>query len=128
MMPLWIPADLWRAVRKPIRKCHITMCQVERIVLSSFGSYRVLLREHKAHDLSQFDVVEEEMDVDRVGREFCWAVGLVVDEVVFCTHLHIGVVNVDGDWATECDCDRAITCEECPPYSLPQPLVRLGEL
>jgi hypothetical protein len=88
-------------------------------VLSSFGSYGILLREHEAHDLGKFDVVEKEVDVDGVRWEFCGSIGLVVDEVVFCTHLHIGVVDVDGDWTSKCDGYGAIASEECPPYSLP---------
>lgn len=65
------------------------MCQVERIVLSSFGCYRVLLREHEAHNLRQLDVVEEELDVNWVGRKLCGSIRLVVDEVVLGTHLHV---------------------------------------
>jgi hypothetical protein len=58
-------------------------------VLSSFGCHRVLLREHETHNLCQFNVVEEEVDMDRVWRKLCWPVGLVVDEVVFCAHFHV---------------------------------------
>lgn len=89
MVSLWLPPDLWWTMRKPIRECHVAVCQVKRIVLSSFGSYRVLLGEDKAHDFCEFDVIEEEVYVDRVGREFCRSIRLVVDEVVFGAHFHV---------------------------------------
>jgi hypothetical protein len=59
-----------------------------------------LLRQHKTHDLRQLDVVDKEVYVDWVWREFRRAIWLIFDEVVLGYHLHIGILRVDGYWSS----------------------------
>lgn len=88
-MPLGFPPYLWWAVLKPIRKRHVTVCKVKRIISSNLGSDGVLLRKHQTHDFAKLDIVEEELNVYGVGGVFRRSIGLIIDEVVFRHHLDI---------------------------------------
>lgn len=74
---------------KPIRKRHVTVCKVKRIISSNLGSDGVLLRKHQTHDFAKLDVVEEKLNVYGVRRVFRRSIGLIVNEVVFGDHLNI---------------------------------------
>lgn len=95
------------------------MRQVNRIVAPRFGRHRVLLRKNKAHDLTQLDVLEEELNVHWIGRVFGWGIILIFDKVILCQHLHVRIVCVDGDGSSKRNRDGPISCEESPPDALP---------
>jgi hypothetical protein len=128
VMSLWFPSYFWRTILKPIRECHVTVRQVKRIVSSHLGGYRVLLRKHKTHDLTEFDIVQEELDVYRIGRVLGWSIGLVVVEVILGDHLDIRVFNVDRHRPSKSNGDGSIACEQRPPNAFPESLVGFAKL
>lgn len=82
MMPLRLPSHLRGTVLQPVRKSHIAMGQIECVVSTQLGRNRVLLRKHQTHDLTEFDVVQEEMYMNRIWWVFCWSIWFVIDEVI----------------------------------------------
>jgi hypothetical protein len=68
------------------------------------------------------------LNVYRIGRIFSRSVGLIVNEVVFRYHLHIGILDVDGDWSSKSNSDGSISGEQCPPNAFPESLVGFAEL
>ena len=103
MMSRTFPVDLLWAILQPIRQSHVTVGEIDRfdpgVLLWANG---VILREDKANDFAELDVVEEELHVHRIGPVIGRLVGLVFDEVVLCKHLHVRVIDVDGAWSSEC--------------------------
>lgn len=104
------------------------MCQVKRIVSSHFRCYRILLRKHQAHDLAKFDIIQEELNMDGIGRIFGWAVGFVVDEVILRYHLDVRVFDIDGNRSSKSNSDGSISGEKCPPNAFPESFVGFAEL
>jgi hypothetical protein len=127
-MSLRLPSDLWRAVLEPVGQSHVTVCKVKHIVAPHLRSDGILLRKHKTHDFAEFDVVEEELDVNLIRRVFRWSVDFVVDEVVGADHFNIGILYVNRNWATQRHGDRSISREQCPPDPLPETLICFAEL
>jgi len=102
------------------------MSKIDCVVTATFlRSDRVVLRKDQTHDLAQFDVVQEEVDVYRVQRILGGLVSLVLDEVFFADHLNIRIFNVDTAGATKSYRYRAIPREEGPPDAFPEALVLL---
>lgn len=66
--------------------------------------------------------------MDLVCAVFCRPVRFVVNKVVCCNHFDVGIFDVDAARSTECNCNRAISCEQSPPYSLPKSLIGSTEL
>lgn len=130
VVPLGLPPYLWRAVLQPIRQCHVRVCQVDGVVAwSRFACYAILLRKHETHDLAQFDIVQEELDVYRFGRVFGRSVrSLVVIEIVLGTELYVRVFDVDAHGPAQGNSHGAVTCEECPPDALPETFVGARKL
>lgn len=104
------------------------MSQVDRIVAPRLGRHRILLRKNKAHDLTQLDVLKEELNMHWIRRVFGWHVIFIFDKVILGQHLYVRVVRVDGDWPSKRNRNRAISCEESPPNALPQPLIGFAQL
>lgn len=123
-----LPAHFLGAILEPIGQCHIRVREVHRIHASGLGRHRVLLRKNQTHDLAQLNVLQEELHMDRVGRVSGRGVELIFDEVVLRHHFNVGVVGVDPDRSSQCHCHGAVSREERPPDSLPEPLVGLAEL
>jgi hypothetical protein len=128
MMPLRIPLDFWWTVLQPVCQSHVAVRQIDRVGASRFGSHRVLLCKHQTHDLAKFDVVEEELDVNRVWLVLGCLIGLVIVEVISRDHLDIGIFDVDTTGAAESYCNRAVSCEKGPPYSFPESLISFAQL
>lgn len=66
--------------------------------------------------------------MNRVGRVFRDNVDFIFNEIILGQHLNVRVVCVDTNWTTKGYGDRAVSGEQSPPNSLPQPLVRFGKL
>lgn len=66
--------------------------------------------------------------MDGVSLELCRPIGFVVDEVVGCNHLDIGIFDIYTAWSSQCNGDRSISGEQRPPYSFPEALVCSTEL
>ena len=71
------------------------MREVNGILPSRFGCYRILLRQDQSHDLAQSDILKKELNMDAVWWIFRRLVQFVFDEVVFGDHLDVGVVSID---------------------------------
>jgi len=123
-----IPLDFGWAVLQPVGQRHVAVGKVDGIGSAVFGSHRILLGEDEAHDFAQLDVVDEELDMDGVGRVLGALVDLIVDEVVLGDHLHVRVFGVDGDGPAERNRDRSIATIQGPPDALPETLVRSAQL
>lgn len=128
MMPGSFPVDFLGAILQPVRQGHITVGQVDCVCSSGLGCDGVLLGQYEAHNLTELGVLEEELDMDRVGRRLCDAIYFVLDEIVFRDHFHVRIVCVYIYWSTKSDCNGAITGEQCPPDSLPKSLVGPAQL
>jgi hypothetical protein len=83
--------------------------EIDGIGSSILGRNRVLLGQDEAHDLAQLDVVDEEVNMNRVWGIFCRFVRFVFHEVVFGNHLDVGVFWVDCNWPAERDCYRSVS-------------------
>lgn len=68
------------------------------------------------------------MNMDRGVLIFRRCISIVFDKVILGYHLDIGVIGVDHYRPTKGNCDRPISGEERPPYSLPETLVCSSEL
>ena len=111
MMSVLLPLYLSWAMLEPVGKSHVAVRQVDRILPASFGGHRVLLREHQAHDLTQSDILKEELDVSMVGGKFGRLVELVFGEVIFRNHFHVRIVGIDVNGSTQGHSNRAVTGE-----------------
>lgn len=127
MMSVRLPFHLGRAVLKPVRKCHVTVREVDRIG-SPLRRNRILLRQYESHNLAKLDIVQEELYMDRVGLILCRSIWLIINKIICGDHLHIRIFDVDAAWSTKSHRNRSISSKQCPPYSLPQALVRAAEL
>jgi len=68
-----------------------------------------LLRQHETHNLAQFDVVDEERNVDWIGSIVRGLVGFVFYEIVLGDHFNVGVFGVDSDWSAQRYCNRSVS-------------------
>lgn len=123
-----LPVHFFGTILQPVGQGHVTRGQIKSIGFSILACGGILLREHEAHNLGELDVVEEELDVDRIGCVIGRAIDFVVVEVVFGHHLDIGIFRVDAAWSSQSHGDRAVSSEQAPPDSLPQSLIGLAEL
>jgi len=123
-----LPIHLPRTVLKPVSQGHVTVRQVDRIGPSGFGRHRVLLRKDQAHDLTQLHILQKELDMNRIGLIILVRIAVVLDKIVFGDHLDIRIVRVDGHRPAKGHRDRAISGEQRPPDSLPEPLVLSTQL
>jgi hypothetical protein len=87
-----------------------------------------LLRKHETHDLTELDIVQEELDVYRIGRVLGWSIGLVVDKIIFRNHFDIRVFDVDGNRSSKSNSDRSIAREQGPPNSFPKTFISFAKL
>jgi hypothetical protein len=63
VMPGTLPVNFSGAVLEPVGQSHVTVRQVDGICSSRLRCNRVLLRQHKPHDLAQLHVLQEELDM-----------------------------------------------------------------
>jgi hypothetical protein len=111
-MPRSFPVYLSRAILKPVGESHVTMRQIDSIRSSCFRCHGILLREHQTHDLTQLDVLQEEVDVHWIPPIVAGWIAFLLDEVFFCDHLDIRIVGVDRDRSSKSDRDRPISGEK----------------
>jgi hypothetical protein len=104
------------------------MCQIDGIGSSGFGRHRVLLGQHQPHDLAELDVLQEELDVDRVASIVVVRIAFIFDEIFFSYHFDIRVVSIDRHGSTQGDRDRAVSCEQRPPDAFPKTFVLPAQL
>lgn len=84
-----IPLDFRWAVLQPIGKGHIAVSKIYGICPAMLRRYRILLRKYQTHDLAQFDVVDEELDMHWIRWMFGRAVGFVVNKIILTDHLNV---------------------------------------
>ena len=121
-MPLWLPFYFWGTVLEPVCKSHITVREIDRVGPPLRGD-RVLLCKHEAHDLTQLDIIQKELNVDRIWLVLRRPVRLIVEKVVGRNHLDVRIFNVDAARPTKCNSDRSVSGEKCPPYPFPESFV-----
>ena len=128
VMSCGFPTDLARTVLKPLGQGHVAVVQLDDRLSLRFRRHGVLLREDEPHDVAQLDVLEEKLDVERLGCVFGRLIVLALVEVGLGDHLDVRVVRVDVHGAAEGHGDGAVSREEGPPDPLPQPFVGALEL
>lgn len=93
-MPRALPVDFARTILEPICQCHVAMSKVDGICPSCLGCNGILLREDQSHDLAELHILEEKLNMYRLGLEIVVWVTLILNKVLFRDHLDIGVVGV----------------------------------
>ena len=98
MMARPFPKHFFRTILQPICKCHIAMSEIDSIVSPSHRRHGILLRQDEAHNLGQFDVLQEKLDMQRIGGIQCRLVHLILNKVILTKHLNVGVIRIYADW------------------------------
>lgn len=89
MVPLLLPIDLFGTVLKPIGQSHVAMSEIDCILPLCFRSHGVLLRKYQTHNLAESYILEEELNMDGIGRVFHPVLVFVLKEIVFADHLNV---------------------------------------
>ena len=128
VMSRTLPVDFLWTILQPVGQSHVTVGKVDGILSSALGCNGVLLGQDQTHNLTQSDVLQEELHV----QMFRWVFGrqavFIVDKVVFANHFDIRVVGVDMNRPPKSDSHGPITSEESPPDAFPETFIGPAQL